>query len=77
MADGGGCEGFGGARLALGFQYRGLVLFHGCGWRSFQRPTARPTERNLTRSDRRAGPANSGTHVQPEAGKKRLSHEVI
>jgi hypothetical protein len=22
----GGCEGFGGARLALGFQYRGLVL---------------------------------------------------
>jgi hypothetical protein len=26
MADGGGCEGFGGARLALGFQYRGLVL---------------------------------------------------
>jgi hypothetical protein len=27
MADGGGCEGFGGARLALGFQYRGLVLF--------------------------------------------------
>jgi hypothetical protein len=68
MADGGGCEGFG---------REGWFCLSRVRVEIFPRADGSADRVKSTHSDRRAGPNNSGAHVQLEAGKKRLSHGVI